>query len=1131
MRRGKRRSSGPCPLLSLGQAAAQPAAQHSHSPLFLAQQTALFHLTNMDSQRRSPAAVPRLLALSQAVAKHPTFCSERKLALANRNIGEIDRVAGRFWAVETLYLSGNYIDNITALEQFGRVRKLALAGNRIPNFEALEPIRGLLGLQWLSLEDNPVASKPLYREKVLHMLKQLSTLDGIAIFDQERGNAAITIEQFRRVSALVVSNEAEIAKLRHIIRLMSLNQQLFRLQKLDFAPFSGRKLQEMMQVDWPQSTKVLIEAEFTAKMQTILRGNAGKDWAWASAQQLLSQQEDLAKLQTQLEALGKQLEAATAPAQPVIPAISLQKLHSRKAALEGVKGNIVSRRSPVPATPLPTLSSPRSFAPLPSPKPAETAELRQIRKENEILRTQVVELKGAQVLHSRKEELARYQSQVEALVERNSALQRELERTQTRLEVANTRADIVVSSVQGQTKPPNALFTLTRKVMSRKLGKRTLQVWRNQVEIRKRRREIAEKVQQLGKRGTKAGFFALWKQTLAIHRFKTSVFTKNSYAISRNFLSFLRSRANLSHRIAILQFSHSRKLLQSSFSALYTQKLAGPADRAKENKAFEAYLRWLKRRVVLGLRKRLESWGNEWEIEQKWVEKAERHWKQRVKAEIWGKWQEWRHRFGSKGRYKVLQALSHYAFTLKSLLFTGLRTCQRASARTQAEAEFLREKSLLKQAGKWLLTVKNRQKRRQIKEIEAQLALKQWAKQRFQWVKLATQLRKSSRHIHSSLLSIQRLKAERKHFRLLAAHRDYCRRCTLASTAVDARTRFSALRHSLFAWMQALRRPVSAGERKRSEFGQTLLRKWREIARSRRRKGLLGKVGNGLYAKKVTAGLRNVIWVWKLHISKRKRDKIVAEMVEKRGNKHKINTFYLIWRLNFLSFLHAKASEAQITANSKVKSFLEAQSALSDLQEDFDLMQNQHKSLQEQYYALSVMQNRYIEDENALKFDLDSRNKQISVLETALQACESQKMSESAAFQAEIKQLKSSITTLLQDLHSQAEATETQAAQLAFLAQQHRGKEQESRLQLETLSCQCAELRTQAQARETALREAQEACRLLSEELGRRRGGERDTGLERLIEEQTAIRAELTALLQRKERLGSQGSDGSRTNR
>ena len=42
---------------------------------------------------------------------------------------------------------------------------------------------------------------------------------------------------------------------------------------------------------------------------------------------------------------------------------------------------------------------------------------------------------------------------------------------------------------------------------------------------------------------------------------------------------------------------------------------------------------------------------------------------------------------------------------------------------------------------------------------------------------------------------------------------------------------------------------------------------------------------------------------------------------------------------------------------------------------------------------------------------------------------------------------------------------------------------------------------------------------------------ESDAGLERLLEEQTAIRAELTALLQRKERLVSQGSDGARTNR
>ena len=1086
----------------------------------------------MDSQRPPQSPAPRLQPLSQAIAKHPTFCSERKLALANRNIGAIDRVAGRFGTVEAIYLSGNYIDDIAALEQFGRVHKLALAGNRLRDFEALEPIRRLKGLQWLSLEDNPVASKPLYREKVLHMLGTLNTLDGVAISQQDRDRAAVSIEQFHRISTLVVGNEAEIAKFGHIIRLMNINQQLFRMQKVDFAPLAGRKLQEMMRIDWPKSAKALVEAEFTEKIRAILRGNAGKDWAWASTQLLLSQQEELARLQTQLESL----EAANRPAKPVIPVIPSRKQSSgpRKSTIEEFKVKKAGPRSPDPTNPPSTLSSPRLSAPLPTPKPSETAELRQIRKENEILRIQVVELKGAKAINSRKEEFSGYKSQIEALIERNSALERELERTKTRLEVANTRAEIVISSEGGEKRPPSALFTLTRKIMERKLGKEVLKAWRNEVEKRGNCREIAEKGGKVSKIGTKRDFFALWKQAFAVSRLKSSILAKNSQSIAHIFLSFLHFRAILSHRIALLQLSHSQSLLKTSFSALYTQKLAGPADRAKESRACEEYLQWLKRRVVQGLRKRLESWKDELETERKWVETARRHWEGRIELKVWGKWQEWRHRFGSKSRYRVLQAYSKYAFTLKSRLFRGLQTYQRSSAHIQAEAEFLREKRLLKEAGNWLLAANGRLKRRKILRIKTQLALKQWAKQRFLWLKLATQLGKSSSHIHSSLLSIQRLKLLRKYYRFLSMHRGYCNHCRLAYTTVRARTHFSTLRHLLFTWVVAFRRPVSAGERQRSEFVQALLRKWREIAGNRRRKGLLGKVGTGLYAKKVTVGLRNVIWAWKLHASKRKRDKILAEMVEKRGNNQKISTFYRIWRLNFLSFLHTQASEAQIAANSKVKSFLEVQSALSDLQEDFNSLQNQHKSLQEQYYALTVAQNRYLETENSLKFDLDSRNKRISVLETALKACESQQISESEDYKAEIQHLNSSIATLLQDLHSQAKATDAKEAQITAITQKCREKEQETRLQLETAHIQCAELRTQAKAREAALREAQESRRLLSEEFaGRATGpaGESDAGLERLLEEQTAIRAELTALLQRKERLVSQGSDGARTNR
>jgi hypothetical protein len=1039
--------------------------------------------------------------------------------------------------VETLYLSGNYISNLTALEQFGRVKKLALAGNRIEKWEDLECIRGLKDLEWLSLEDNPIAFRPLYRERVVDMLRQLRTLDGIAIGEQDRVKAAVTLEQYRRISALVISNEAEIAKLRHIMRLMSVHQQLYRLQKLDFAPLSVKKLQEMMHIEWPINTKLLLEAEFSGQIQAILSENPGKDWAWASAQQLLSQQEELARLQTKLETL----EAAMVPSKPVLPIPITRKPSSlpRKCATPVVsKGRKQQRRSPTLTEPQSTLSSPRPTPVLLSSKPIDTSEVRQIRMENEILRTQVVELKGANAINSKSEELLSCKSQLLTLTHTIAALEKTLDLTKARLEVANTRATIVTSSVdqERQEKPPPALFTFTVKVMERKLGKQTLKNWRNVVLTRKKLQKIAENLQEKRQKWEEISWFGIWKRSLAIRRFTASISSHHCKAIAHVYLSFLHASVTLSHRLSNLRLSHSQTLLKASFTALSLQRLAGPADRTKEKKAAEEYVKWLKRRVVLGLRERKERWKKVVETEREWGGAADKHRNAYVLLQTWGKWQEWRNRFGTQARRKTLQAYSQYAFSLKSRLFLVLSTFLRVSTHIRSEAEFLRESKLKKAAGEWLQAAKTFIKQRKISQMNTNLAAKQWAKVRLHGFQLGLQLTKSSKHIHSSLVSIQRLKLLRKCFGLLSAHRYSRRHCRLAYNNVRARTYFSCLRGSLFTWLTAFRLPVPAADRERKEYKQTLVRKWREIARKRRQKRLLGKVGDGLYAKKVAAGLKEVLWTWKSHVSKRKRSIIIAEMVKKRRNKQKTSNLYRVWRLSFLSLLYTKSSEAQISANSKVKSFLEVQSALADLQEDFESLQIQHKSLQDQYYALTVAQNSYIEVENTLKQDLESRNKRLFALETALQAANSQQVSDSTAYQAEIKRLNSSIATLLQDLHSQAQATEDQEALLSTLSKQLRAKEQAASQQVEAATRQCAELQEEARKRENELKEAHETCRLLSEELEGRRPeprqvGETDGGLERLIEEQAAIRAELTALLQRKERLASQGSDGSRTNR
>src|SRR3990167_10484313 len=57
------------------------------------------------------------------------------------------------------------------------LQTLSLTTNSISTFEELEPLKKLTKLAQLDLSENPIASKPDYRQKVFEMFSNLDILD------------------------------------------------------------------------------------------------------------------------------------------------------------------------------------------------------------------------------------------------------------------------------------------------------------------------------------------------------------------------------------------------------------------------------------------------------------------------------------------------------------------------------------------------------------------------------------------------------------------------------------------------------------------------------------------------------------------------------------------------------------------------------------------------------------------------------------------------------------------------------------------------------------------------------------------------------------------------------------------
>ncbi|KAL5426525.1 hypothetical protein PMIN06_005239 [Paraphaeosphaeria minitans] len=93
--------------------------------------------------------------------------------------------------LRTLFLGQNRIANIQAnlSSSIPNLTTLVLTKNRVSELAELDPLRGFKKLVYLTLKDNPVASKENYRSWVIWLCPSVRYLDFVKVRDVERRKA------------------------------------------------------------------------------------------------------------------------------------------------------------------------------------------------------------------------------------------------------------------------------------------------------------------------------------------------------------------------------------------------------------------------------------------------------------------------------------------------------------------------------------------------------------------------------------------------------------------------------------------------------------------------------------------------------------------------------------------------------------------------------------------------------------------------------------------------------------------------------------------------------------------------------------------------------------------------------
>ncbi|XXQ33110.1 U2A'/phosphoprotein 32 family A C-terminal domain-containing protein [Plasmodiophora brassicae] len=186
------------------------------------------HVQRPRVRLRSPAESPRgRKRLSDVLTSDVN--PERRVSVAGKGIGEIDRVDPRFHDTEVLLLGNNLLTSVDGIEQFPRLSSLSLANNLVADLSAIGALSRLRHLHSLYLDGCPVVHLPNYRCHVIALVPSLANLDSTHITPGDRSLARTVVSSDSAVLSVMTDNERKVRTLEKACYKLLLHAELIEM--------------------------------------------------------------------------------------------------------------------------------------------------------------------------------------------------------------------------------------------------------------------------------------------------------------------------------------------------------------------------------------------------------------------------------------------------------------------------------------------------------------------------------------------------------------------------------------------------------------------------------------------------------------------------------------------------------------------------------------------------------------------------------------------------------------------------------------------------------------------------------------------------------------------------------------
>ena len=202
----------------------------------------------------------------------------RKLVVTHKGLQSIALLTSPFKSLQHLDLSHNDIAALGGLLSFPRLKVLLLAYNQVAVLEELSHLGGLVQLETVDLQGNPVTHYFSYRDTVVLACPALRVLDELQVSPEETTQAQQRTRQREQYFDVIISNEETIAKLEHLQKRLQLHSELISSNLLEtYTSLSVPTLLSSLSLTWPPALTAVIRDSLELKVSERLRASH-QDW-------------------------------------------------------------------------------------------------------------------------------------------------------------------------------------------------------------------------------------------------------------------------------------------------------------------------------------------------------------------------------------------------------------------------------------------------------------------------------------------------------------------------------------------------------------------------------------------------------------------------------------------------------------------------------------------------------------------------------------------------------------------------------------------------------------------------------------------------------------------------------------